>query len=171
MELWTIFLRTIFIYLLILFLLPPMKGDFGRWTPIHLITAVIVAELAVYVIIDVDTPLINGLVPICSVLGLQMLLIRRPWTKKNVEEPRPKTGALATLPPMGERCLSEMPNMTSPLPLIQNGRVLDENLIRLNKTRFWLKNQVQKHDIRHFRDISFCTINELGGLYMEKKES
>lgn len=53
-----------------------------------------------------------------------------------------------------------------PIPLIMNGKVQDENLEKLGKNRFWLKNIMQKHSIREFKDIFFCSIDHRGELYI-----
>src|SRR5690606_10411338 len=42
-----------------------------------------------------------------------------------------------------------------PLPLIMDGKVQDRNLEKIGKTRFWLKNELQAHDIYDFKDVFF----------------
>ncbi|MEF2243317.1 DUF421 domain-containing protein [Paenibacillus sp. IITD108] len=53
-----------------------------------------------------------------------------------------------------------------PIPLIMNGKVQDENLDKLDKNRFWLKNIMQEHSIRDFKDVFFCSIDHRGELYI-----
>lgn len=58
-----------------------------------------------------------------------------------------------------------------PLPLIMDGKVQDENLTKLGKTRFWLKNQIQQKGAREFKDVFFCSIDHRGRMFMDKKRS
>jgi len=53
-----------------------------------------------------------------------------------------------------------------PIPLIMDGKVQDENLEKLEKNRFWLKNVLQEHAIKDFKDIFFCSIDHRGKLYI-----
>ena len=58
-----------------------------------------------------------------------------------------------------------------PLPLIMDGRVLDENLERINKTRFWLKNQIHMKGVRDFKEVFLCSIDHKGFMYVDKKDA
>jgi len=54
-----------------------------------------------------------------------------------------------------------------PIPLILDGRVQDENLEKLGKTRFWLKNELQAKAVSDFKDVFLCTIDHKGKLYVD----
>lgn len=56
-----------------------------------------------------------------------------------------------------------------PLPLILDGQVQDESLEKLGKTRFWLKNELQSHEVDNFKHVFFCSIDHRGRLYVDKK--
>ncbi|TVY04083.1 DUF421 domain-containing protein [Cohnella terricola] len=56
-----------------------------------------------------------------------------------------------------------------PMPLIMDGIVQDENLEKLGKTRFWLKNELQKFDVDNFKQVFLCSIDHKGKLYVDKK--
>ncbi|OZB90641.1 hypothetical protein CJP46_32350 [Paenibacillus sp. XY044] len=56
-----------------------------------------------------------------------------------------------------------------PIPLIMDGKVQDDNLERLNKNRFWLKNQIQQRGIKDFKDVFLCSIDHKGRLYIDRK--
>jgi uncharacterized membrane protein YcaP (DUF421 family) len=56
-----------------------------------------------------------------------------------------------------------------PLPLIMDGKVQDDNLEKLGKTRFWLKNQLQAKGVNDFKQVFFCTIDYRGRLFLDKK--
>lgn len=56
-----------------------------------------------------------------------------------------------------------------PVPLILDGKVQDENLQLLHKTRFWLKNEIQNHGVREFKDVFLCSIDHRGKIYVDSK--
>lgn len=53
-----------------------------------------------------------------------------------------------------------------PIPLILDGKIQDGNLEKLNKTRFWLKNQIQLKGHKDFKDIFLCSMDHNGKLYI-----
>ena len=57
-----------------------------------------------------------------------------------------------------------------PVPLIMDGKVQDENLEMIEKTRFWLKNQIQQKGIMDFKDVFICSIDHNGKLYISPRE-
>lgn len=57
-----------------------------------------------------------------------------------------------------------------PLPLIVDGKVDDDNLERVGKTRFWLKNQIQAKGFLEFKEVFFCSIDHNGRLYINAKQ-
>ena len=56
-----------------------------------------------------------------------------------------------------------------PIPLIMDGKVQNENLEKLEKTRFWLKNVLQEEGVNDFKDVFFCTIDHKGKLFVDVK--
>lgn len=58
---------------------------------------------------------------------------------------------------------------TLPLPLIMDGKVQDHNLSTINKTRFWLKNQLTLKGVSEFKDVFFCSIDHRGHLFVDRK--
>ncbi|WP_373428379.1 YetF domain-containing protein [Paenibacillus sp. W4I10] len=57
-----------------------------------------------------------------------------------------------------------------PLPLIMDGKVQDQNLEIIQKTRFWLKNQIQHNGILDFKDVFICSIDHNGKIYVSPKD-
>jgi uncharacterized membrane protein YcaP (DUF421 family) len=43
------------------------------------------------------------------------------------------------------------------IPLIIDGTIEEENLLRINKTNFWLRQELKKLGYRDVRKISFCS--------------
>ncbi|WP_199617277.1 DUF421 domain-containing protein [Paenibacillus alkalitolerans] len=56
-----------------------------------------------------------------------------------------------------------------PIPLIMDGKVHDENLKVIGKTRFWLKNELQNRGISDAKDVFLCTIDHRGKMFIDKK--
>lgn len=54
-----------------------------------------------------------------------------------------------------------------PIPLIMDGKVQDENLGKIEKTRFWLKNALQEENVYDFKDVFLCTIDHKGKLFVD----
>lgn len=57
-----------------------------------------------------------------------------------------------------------------PLPLIMDGKVQDNSLSKIGKTRFWLKNELQSKGVHDFKDVFFCSIDHRGKLFLDKKQ-
>lgn len=58
-----------------------------------------------------------------------------------------------------------------PVPLIMDGKVQDSNLEKMEKTRFWLKNELQQQGVTDFKEVFFCTIDHRGRWYVDTKRS
>jgi uncharacterized membrane protein YcaP (DUF421 family) len=56
-----------------------------------------------------------------------------------------------------------------PMALILDGQVQDDNLDKLGKTRFWLKNELKNYEVDNFKHVFFCSIDHKGKLYVDKK--
>lgn len=57
-----------------------------------------------------------------------------------------------------------------PIPLILDGKVQDENLELIQKTRFWLKNEIQHYGAKDFKDVFLCSIDHKGRIYIDRKD-
>lgn len=57
-----------------------------------------------------------------------------------------------------------------PVPLIMDGKVQDENLALIDKTRFWLKNEIQKHGARDFKEVFLCSMDHKGRVYVDRND-
>lgn len=243
MELVTLFLRTVLTYFAVFFMLRIMgKREIGKLSVFDLVISIMIAEIAVFVIEDVDKPVIEGLLPMVVLVGIQLLfayMILKSLTLRRLFDGRPSyiiehgkinraemrkhrynlsdlmlqlrqsnvmnvadvefailetTGKLTvvrksefynksdskeqTAPgeameasaELGERELQTGIRYAGlPLPLIMDGKVLDENLKIINRDRFWLKNQIQLKSARDFKEVFFCTIDHRGRLFIDKK--
>ena len=57
-----------------------------------------------------------------------------------------------------------------PLPLIMDGKVQDQNLQKIGKTIFWLKDQIRNRGFSDFKQIFLCTIDHKGEMYIDEKD-
>jgi uncharacterized membrane protein YcaP (DUF421 family) len=56
---------------------------------------------------------------------------------------------------------------TLPVPLIMDGTVLEENLERLGKNKFWLRSELRSRGIADVKDVFLCTIDHRGRLFVD----
>ncbi len=57
------------------------------------------------------------------------------------------------------------------MPLILDGKILEDNLEKMDKTSFWLRQELKKVGFKEIKNISFCTLNEDGTLYVDELNS
>lgn len=64
----------------------------------------------------------------------------------------------------------EAPDNGLPITVIDEGRVMSDNLKLLNHDEKWLKNQVKKRGARGIEDVYLMTVDAAGKIYYAKKE-
>ena len=269
MELLTLFGRTVLIYFVVFGVIRIMgKREIGKLSVFDFVISIMIAEMAVFIIDDPEMPIFHGLLPMLTLVLIQILtafvslksrkirllfdgtpsyLIERG--KLNQEEMRKQRYTLddlmmqlrekniadigkvefAVLETSGKLSVIEKEdkpenqnqdssqnegrsqkedkpqkgNNTSksgsnsqnenagqqkvkgtesgkespriryeglPLPLIMDGKVQDDNLEKIGKTRFWLKNELQAYHIKDFKDVFFCTIDHRGRFFIDLKK-
>lgn len=232
MELWTIFWRTVLIYFVVLVTMRLMgKREIGKLSIFDLVISIMIAEMAALIIDDPQMPMIQGLLPIVTLvviqIGTSILALKsrkvRLWfdgkpsyliengrlnakemkkqrytlddlmmqlREKNVE--RVADVEFAVLETSGKLSVIEKQQRDSaqptanqkgqgtkqtkvkyaglPLPLIMDGKVQDDNLVKLGKTRFWLKNELQSRGVGDFKQVFYCSVDYQGQLYVNMKE-
>ena len=57
-----------------------------------------------------------------------------------------------------------------PVPLIMDGKVQEDNLRKIGKNLFWLRQELKERGIANTRDVFLCTIDHKGRLYVDRKE-
>jgi uncharacterized membrane protein YcaP (DUF421 family) len=57
------------------------------------------------------------------------------------------------------------------MPLILDGKILEDNLEKMDKTSFWLRQELKKVGFKEIKNISFCTLNEDGTLFVDELNS
>lgn len=226
MELWTLFLRTILVYIIVFLTMRIMgKREIGKLSIIDLVISIMIAEIAVFVIEDVNKPMIEGILPMATLVAIQLVIAvvslksekLRRWVegrpspiiekgKLNRSEMKrqrynlddlllqlrenkvmnPADVEFAILEPSGKLTIAEKrPDSEEapkeggekpafryeglPLPLIMDGKVQDDSLSKLGKTRFWLKRELQSRGVNDFKDVFFCSVDYRGKWFIDKK--
>lgn len=234
--------RTILMYFIVYGAIRVMgKREIGKLSMFDLVVSIMLAEMAAFVIEDTGKPLFHGIVPMLTVLvmqivmaymslksrGLRLMIDGKPVVliskgTLNRDEMRKQrynlddlllqlreqnidsigeveyailetTGKLTVFPKNQNGSLpASGGNLNSnsiqkprkdkvdgfqnikyeglPLPLIMDGKVQDQNLELIQKTRFWLKNQIQQKGILDFKDVFICSIDHNGKIYVSPKE-
>ncbi|WP_018757061.1 DUF421 domain-containing protein [Paenibacillus terrigena] len=240
MENLTVIFRTVLVYFIVFLVLRLMgKREIGKLSVFDLVISIMIAESAVFVLDDVKRPLWDGILPILTLLVIQvsiayislknrtvrLLFDGRPSMivnngKLDADEMRRQrytlddlmqqlrdqqvedlndvqfamletTGKLSVIlkkeqessdddnssnPIDSHKHTNAIPHAdhikyaSLPLPLIMDGKVQDENLEKIEKTRFWLKNKIQEKGVQDFKEVFFCTIDHKGQLFIDTRQ-
>jgi uncharacterized membrane protein YcaP (DUF421 family) len=81
-----------------------------------------------------------------------------PVTRKDIGMPSPEPVAPVTFSGL-------------PIPLILDGKVREEALRKIGQNKLWLKREIRRYGIRDIREVSFCSIDDRGIMYLDKKDS
>jgi uncharacterized membrane protein YcaP (DUF421 family) len=229
MDILTIFLRTVLIYFVVFLMLRLMgKREIGKLSLFDLVISIMIAEIAVFVLEDVEKPVMDGIIPMATLVLIQIIIAYVTLKNRNLRilfDGKPsviiKQGLIdreemkkhrynlddlmqqlrqnkimnvadvefAVLEPSGklsvvEKSLKAKEAETAideqglkgtiryeglPLPLIMDGKVQDDNLEKIGKTRFWLKNQLQFKGARDFKEVFYCSIDHRGRMFLDRK--
>ncbi|MDR7073631.1 DUF421 domain-containing protein [Fictibacillus barbaricus] len=215
MELYTIVFRTLFIYFLILVVFRMMgKREIGKLSVLDFVVSIMIAELAVISIEDPEVPMLNSLVSIFVLLGVQLILAIISLKSRKMREfvdGKPsliiKEGKVdeyemkkqrynfddlltqlrennirnlnevefGVLETTGKLSVIRKDEDLEPsaihtiLPLILDGKVLEDNLEKMDKTPLWLRQKLKEVGFKDVKAISFCTLNKDGSLYIDQK--
>jgi uncharacterized membrane protein YcaP (DUF421 family) len=220
---WTIILRTVFIYFFLLVIMRMMgKREIGKLSVFDLIVSFMIADLSAMAI-DSEKPMFIGIISILTLAIFQVFISYlslkskkiREWAdgkpvvivekgkilddqmakarynmddlmvqlrEKNIADVSDvefaileTTGKLSVFPKEKRTCEEGVHNslrpFQMPVPLIIDGKVQDEGLRQIGKTRFWLKNEIQKQGYRDFKEIFYASVNSNGKLFIDRKDS
>ena len=139
----TSYLRTILLYLVLLSCIRLLgKRQIGQMEASEFVVAMLVADLAAIPMQDVAIPLYSGLVPIVTVLGAEMIL------------------SCLSLRSIRLRKLL----CGKPVILIENGRILQNNLRRTRVNIDELMGQLRLKDILDVRSVQYAILETNGNL-------
>lgn len=137
------YLRTILLYLLLIIVIRLMgKRQIGQMEPTELVVAMLVADLAAIPMQDNAIPLYSGMVPILTILALELLL--SALSMRSVKLRRLLTG--------------------KPVILIDNGKVLQQNLRRTRVTLDELTEYLREKDVLDIQTVQYAILETSGRL-------
>ncbi|MDQ1912430.1 DUF421 domain-containing protein [Paenibacillus sp. GD4] len=224
----TLLIRTILMYFIVFMTMRIMgKREIGKLSMFDLVISIMIAEIAVFVLEDWHKPMIAGLLPMGTLVLIQIIIAQvslkneklRRWfegtpvavikhgklDRERMEKERYNLDDLllqlrenrirniadvefALLEPSGKLTVIEKQRQPEgeakqedkegkplfryeglPVPLIMDGKVQDEGLEKLGKTRFWLKRELQAKGIKDFKEVFFCSLDYRGRWYIDKK--
>ena len=137
------YIRTIILYLILIAVIRIMgKRQVGQMEPSEFVVTMLVANLASIPMQDGGIPLYSGLVPILTVLGVELVL------------------SAASLRSVGFRRLL----CGRPVILIENGHVLQNNLRRTRITLDELTGHLREKDVLNVTEVQYAILETNGNL-------
>lgn len=149
MELLTVFLRTLFFYFFILFVMRLMgKREIGKLSVFDLVVSIMIAELAVVSIENTDMTLMRAMLPIVTLMLTQIVISYVSLKSSSVRE-----------------LIDGRPSF-----LIKNGE-LQKTAMRKNRYNMAdLLLQLREQNIQRVRDVEFAILETSGKLSVFPKE-
>ena len=137
------YIRTILLYLVLIFCIRLMgKRQVGQMEPSEFVVTMMVANLAVIPMENEGVPLYVGLIPMLTILGMELVL------------------SGATLRSIRLRKLL----CGKPVILIENGRILQENLRSTRVTLDELTGHLREKDVLDIRTVQYAILETNGNL-------
>ena len=137
------YLRTVILYLVLILVIRLMgKRQIGQMEPSEFVVTMLVANLASIPMQDSGIPLFSGLVPILTVLGLELVL------------------SFLSLRSLRLRKLL----CGKPVILIENGNILQKNLRKTRITLDELTGHLREKDVLDLRSVQYAILETNGNL-------
>ena len=137
------YLRTVILYLVLILVIRLMgKRQIGEMEPAEFVVTMLVANLAAIPMQDAGIPLLTGLIPILTVLGVELVL---SWLML-------QSGTLRRL------------FCGKPVFLIDNGRLLQSNLRLTRVTLDELMGKLREKDILDMTQVQYAILETDGNL-------
>jgi uncharacterized membrane protein YcaP (DUF421 family) len=149
-ELWTVILRSFFIYIFVMVIMRMMgKREIGKLSVFDVVVSIMIADFAVLSIEDLKMPLINGIMPIIVVASAQILLSY--ISLKNAKIRHIVDG--------------------EPIVLIRNGKIQEKEMARHRYNLDDLLTQLREKNIAHVGDVEFALLETTGKLSVFPKKN
>ncbi len=137
------YLRTGLLYLVLIIVIRLMgKRQIGQMEPMEFVVTMLVANLASVPMQDGGIPLFSGLIPILTVLGMELVL-----------------SFLSMRSLIFRRALCG-----KPVILVENGKILQNNLRRTGVTLDELTSYLRQHDVLDPRTVQYAILETDGNL-------
>lgn len=221
-----VFLRTIIVFLVVVLSMRIMgKRQLGELELSEFVVSVLIADLASNPLQDIGVPLLNGLIPVITLLCCELLIsalilrsirarallcgkpsmlvvdgvVNQAEMKKNrftldelTEELRNQSitdiskikyailetnGTLNTIlfpaeqPVTAAQLQISVADPGYPTILINDGKVLSENLRRMGRDMAWLKAELRRRNTARPEDVYLMTLDNAGRIYYAEKEA
>lgn len=138
-----IFVRTIILYLLVVIVMRIMgKRQIGQLQPFELVVAIMLSELAAIPMQNQGIPLINGIIPITTLLFMQIIL-----SYLNLKSERAR------------EIICGKPSI-----VIKNGLIVEDELKNLKYSINDLLEQLRVKDCPNIKDVEFAILETSGEL-------
>ncbi|MGC4375843.1 DUF421 domain-containing protein [Fictibacillus sp. Mic-4] len=149
MEYYTIILRTLVIYFLIIVVFRIMgKREIGKLSIVDFVVSIMIAEIAVIAIEDPKLPMLYSLIPIFVLMAIQLILALFSLKSKKVRE-----------------LVDGKPSV-----IINHGKI-DEHEMRKQRYNFDdLMIQLRENNIKNLTDVEFGILESTGKLSVIKKD-
>ncbi len=219
-----IFVRTIIIYILVLFVMRFMgKREIGQMQPFEFVIAIMIADLAATPMGEIGIPILYGIIPILSLLMMhviisvinlksiklrgilcgkptiliyrgkidEMAMVKENFTINELQERLRVNNVtnlgdveFAILETSGQISVVLKPEKRALKPedfninakyegisydLVIDGKIMSDNLNKINKTKKWLENEVGKFNIKP-EEALVVVLNGDGTIFCQKKE-
>lgn len=140
---WTLFYRTLVLYLAVLLSVRIMgKREVGQLSAFDLVVAIMIAELAAMVIEKIDMPLYLGLIPIITLVVLEIFLSFLSMKSHSIR------GIVDG----------------SPSIIIANGKIIEKELRKLRYNMSDLLGQLREKDVANIADVQYAVLETSGEL-------
>lgn len=148
-ELWGLLWRTVFIYFFIFLMMRLMgKREVGKLSVFDLVVSFMIADISAIALENLDQPLIKGLLPIFTIVILQILL---SYVSLKSEKVRHWIDG-------------------SPIVIINRGKIEKETMAKARYNLDDLLMQLREKDIADIRDVEFAILETSGKLSVFPKE-
>lgn len=138
-----VFVRTIILYLLVVIVMRIMgKRQIGQLQPFELVVAIMLSELAAVPMQNTGIPLINGIIPIATLLFLQII-----FSYLNLKSELARKYICGT-----------------PSVVINNGKIVESELKRLQYNINDLLEQLRSKNCCNVSDVEFAILETSGDL-------
>ena len=137
------YMRTIILYAALILAMRLLgKRQIGQMEPLEFVVAMLVADLASIPMQNNAIPLVNGLVPILTVMGLELILSH--LSLKSIRLRELLCG--------------------KPVILIDNGKIIQENLRRTQVTLDELSGHLREKDVLDIQTVQYAILETNGNL-------
>lgn len=140
---WELFYRTVFLYLAVLVAVRIMgKREVGQLSAFDLVVAIMIAELAAMSMEKIDIPLYEGLIPIFTLVFLEIFLSYLSLKSHTI------------------RGLVD----GAPTIVIANGKIMEKDLRKLRYNVSDLLGQLREKDVANIADVQYAVLETSGEL-------